>query len=173
MLNLRPIDNKFYLSGGWVDVPKDASWLEFHHFRAVLDLQFTPFDFSLKSSNTVRDMLDEQGIKYLAVPMSDDENNDLDSLFEITNNQLSQWDELYKESRDKILVKCGVGISRSVSVLISYYCQRDRLTYTEAKARIASHDQYNYGGLPIGIELNIDQYLRIRYPDVTLFGERI
>src|SRR6185369_2541926 len=133
MINLRPIDNKFYLSGGWTDVPKEAHWLQFNHFRAVLDLQFTPDDFTEKSHQFVKETLEDLGIRYLAVPMWDDENADLNQLYTITGNQLEFWDGEYHNSRDKILVKCGVGVSRSVSVLIDYYCKRDRLTYSDAK----------------------------------------
>lgn len=170
MLNLRPIDEKFYLSGGWTDVPKNAKWLEFNHFRAILDLQFTPSDFTSKSESFIFSILDELGIKYAAVLMSDDENNDLKRLFDKTSDILEEWDGLYKGRRDKILVKCGAGVSRSVAVLIDYYCKRDRLTYSEAKAIISKVDRYNYGGLPIGIHPYLENYLRNTYPETSAFG---
>jgi protein-tyrosine phosphatase len=173
MLNLRPIDNKFYLSGGWTDVPKNAKWLDFNHFRAVLDLQFTPDDYTLKSMSFIRDTLNELNINYSAVPMGDGENPNLNELFNIASNILEDWDVRFTEKRHKILVKCGVGVSRSVAVLIDYYCKRDRLTYTEAKIRIANVDRYNYGGMPISINPIFEIYLRTKYPDLTSFGEKI
>lgn len=155
-----------------MDVPKDAIWLDFNHFRAVLDLQFTPDDFTEKSHTFIRDILDDKGIKYLAVPMTDDGNNDLDRLFTVTSNQLEFWDGEFQEKRSKILVKCGVGVSRSVAVLIDYLCKRDRLTYAEAKSKIANVDKYNYGGMPIGIDSMIEFYLRARYPNISsAFGD--
>lgn len=172
MINLRPIDDKFYLSGGWIDVPSDVKWLNLNHFRAILDLQFTPDDYSHKSHQFVKDTVENLSIKYLAVPMTDGENYDLKDLYTVTSNQLEFWDGEFTNRRDKILIKCGVGVSRSVSVLIDYYCKRDRLTYTEAKARISNVDRYNHGGLPISIDIVLAEHLKEQYPDISAFGVR-
>lgn len=173
MLNIRPIDGTFYLSGGWIDVPKDARRLNLNFFRAVLDLQFTPDDFTTKSNAFIKDTLSDAGIEYTAIPMYDGDNNNLITIFDVTYNQLHAWKERFKGPRDKILVKCGVGVSRSVAVLINYYCAEERLTFTEAKQRIGNVDKYNYGGLPISIHPDLEHYLHGRYPDLSAFGEKI
>lgn len=170
MLNLRPVDDKFYLSGGWTDVPEDAKWLKFNNFRGILDLQFTPDDYTAKSFHYIKDELEDLSINYFAVPMTDGENNDLDYTFRATSNQLELWDGEFTHRRDKILVKCGVGVSRSVAVLIDYFCKRDRLTFTEAKIRVSKPDQFNLSILPIGINPALEQYLHSRYPDLSAFG---
>lgn len=155
-------------------MPKDAKWLKLNRFRAVLDLQFTPTDYSKKSHNFIRDTLEEQSIEYLPVPMNDGENSNIESLFEVGYNQLADWDEKFTLRNEKILVKCGVGVSRSVAMLIYYYCVRDRLTYTEAKIRISAKDIDNYGGLPISIDMMLEIFLKSKFPDLTsAFGERI
>lgn len=172
MLNLRGIDGKFYLSGGWVDVPNDAKWLQLNEFRAVLDLQFTKDDYFPKSAQFIKDTLEYVGIDYYAIPMNDGLNQNIDSLFEVGYNILDDWDKKYTHRRDKILVKCGVGVSRSVAMLANYYCTRDRLTFTEARSRIQRIDKFNSGGLPIMIADELDFYLRNEYPDLSAFGER-
>jgi hypothetical protein len=172
MINFRPIDNKFCLSGGWIDVPKDAKWLKINGFRAILELQFTQIDYTDKSFYFIRDTLEDLSIEYFAVPMNDGENYNINRLFEITRNQLQEWDSKFTRNRDKILVKCGVGVSRSVAVLIDYYCYRDRLTYSEAKIKISNVDKYNYGGLPISIEETFVRFLKSKYPDISAFGEK-
>jgi len=172
MLNLRPVDDKFYLSGGWTDVPEDGKWLKLNNFRAVLDLQFTPDDYTARSFQYIKDELQDLSIEYFAVPMTDGENYDLDYTFRATSNQLEFWDGQFTERRDKILVKCGVGVSRSVAVLIDYFCKRDRLTYTEAKIRVSKPDRF-FSMLPVGIHPDLEWYLRNRYPDLSAFGEAI
>jgi protein-tyrosine phosphatase len=167
VLNLRHIEGKFYLSGGWVDVPKDVLWLKTNRFRAILDLQFSPSDYSQKSHHYISEILQEAGIEYLALPMNDGETPNLENLYEVAANQLAAWDEKYNKRGEKILVKCGVGVSRSVSILIYYYCIRDRLTFTEARAKVRRADNYNYGGLPISIDQIFEIFLKTKFPDIS------
>lgn len=173
MLNLRQVDDKFVLSGGWTDVPEDAKFLARFHFKAVLDVQFTAENFIEHTVAFIEKHLKEVGIEYFALPMVDGENSNLGRIFDITRRQLEIWDEKYTNKNDRILVKCGVGVSRSVACLIHYYCTRDRLRYTEAKRRIASVDRKNYGGLPISIDGALEKELKRMFPDekASAFGE--
>lgn len=170
MLNLRQIDNKFVLSGGWTDVPKDAQWLAKNNFKAVLDLQFTPDNFTPKLYKFVEDSLREVNIEYYPLPMVDGDSPNLDRIFTLATTQLELWDQRYVGRFEKILVKCGVGVSRSVSCLIHYYCSRDRISYSEAKERITRVDKTAYAGLPISVHPELERRLKTLFPAESAFG---
>lgn len=175
LFNIRPVDSKFWLSGGWADVPEDSKWLALNEFRAVLDLQFVPpvDTYFYASSGYIKDELEKQGINYLAIPMADGENPNLKSIFEVGYNQIIDWDEKFTHRRDKILIKCGVGVSRSVAMLINYYCVKERLTFTESREKIRRVERFNGVLLPISIDSVLEQFLRNSYPDMSsAFGER-
>jgi protein-tyrosine phosphatase len=165
MLNLRQIDNKFHISGGWTDVPKDAAFLKQFGFRAVLDLQHTPENFNPINAQFISGILKEHDIDYKYLLMNDGDNADPSSLFDTGEEILGEWDEQFDKRNDKILVKCGVGVSRSVAMLANYYCMRDSVTYREAIARIQVADRYNQGGLPISPASQFIEYLRKQFPE--------
>lgn len=177
MLNLRNIDGKFNLSGGWVDVPEDVKWLSSAGFVAVLDLQFTKLlssaeDFRIQSK-FIGDTCLSKGIDYQAIQMNDGFNSNLGEIFNAAYQHLDIWDKLFVGKRDRILIKCGVGVSRSPSILIYYYCRRDNISFKEARDRISSTDwQITNMGLPIYISQEFEMWLKERFPDdPSVFGE--
>lgn len=132
MLNSRKVDNKFYISGGWQDIERDTEWLKTENIRAVLDMQYTPYD-SLNVPNFIKGYLADEGIEYHYILMYDGEWNDnLASIFKEGENILEKWDTTFTNKKDRILVKCAAGISRSVSQYLNYICKRDNLPYTQA-----------------------------------------
>jgi len=174
MLNFHQIDNKFCLSGGWTNIEKDALWLKINNIKAVLELQFTP-DFGPAYTQLfeyIKEELSKSNIEYFAVPMYDGPNSDIESIFDTTYEKLQEWEHQFNKRFEKILVKCGVGVSRSVATLIHYYCVRDRLTYDEALFRVQRAD-YSGELLPISIERFFDLYLRTKFPEYeSAFGEK-
>lgn len=137
LVNWRKID-KFYLSGGWNDVPENAKFLAYSRIKAVLDLQYFVDGFwSQKDRDRavlfIREELAKYGIDYLAIDMYDSEHNlTFDDLLDQGTNFLTEMEEKYPEKRDGILVKCAAGISRSATQLINHLCISRRMSYVEA-----------------------------------------
>jgi len=153
LINFRRID-RFYLSGGWNNLPENISLLRQNRIKAVLDLQFTP-DAGMYANygpaiEAIKSKLAEDSIAYHAIRMTDDEFNlDFDGILNEGHEILTGWEEKFKpeprvqQSGKKkviqmsppiagILVKCGAGISRSPTMLINHLCITDRLSYLEA-----------------------------------------
>lgn len=168
MLNFRQIDRRFVLSGGWVDVPKDAIWLREMDIKYVLDLQFTPDTYLLANEMFIREQLEKQGIGYHVTPMTDDDNNyHLGDIFDSTNALLQDWEEKIKDKRfEKILIKCGVGVSRSPAVLINHFCERYRLSFVESRDKLRRMD-VQVAVVPISINPVFQLYLQSKFPDTT------
>jgi hypothetical protein len=59
-------------------------------------------------------------------------NTTLDDIFDEGAQTLKNWDETFNKKRDRILIKCGAGTSRSVSQYLNYICARDNITFMEA-----------------------------------------
>jgi protein-tyrosine phosphatase len=168
MLNIRKID-KFWLSGGWQDLDEDIKFLKENKFRAVLDLQFTYYD----EVNTadIQEMLDT--IEYKAIPMMDGDGNNLREIFQEGYDFLIDADSFYTEKKDKILVKCGAGVSRSSAMLIAYFCESRRMSFREAKNYVRVQEdkdwnmQWHADPAPI-----FQFFLRNKYPESSVFGEK-
>lgn len=167
MLNLRQIDSKFLLSGGWVDVPKDTAWLEQVGIKAVLDLQFTKDAFNFRSqSKYIENECLSHHIDYVAIPLDDGPNEDVERVFGQAYETLYEWENLYTGKGDHILIKCGVGVSRSPAVLTYYYCKRDKISFVEARERFKFSDYMNSNaGLPISMAYFFEKFLKERFPD--------
>jgi len=165
MLNFRQIDNKFSLSGGWVDVPSDIKWLKRCGFKGVLDLQFTTFDYNRASVLTIKEACNEVGIEYQALPLDDGPNDDIGTRFEVAYSTLLDWDTKFNNRNDKILVKCGAGVSRSVATLAYFFCRRDSRPYNEIKSLIQrTNYPYSYETMPISVDAFFEKWLKERFP---------
>ena len=161
MLNFRQTDNKFGLSGGWVNLNEDIKWLTIFKFKAVLDLQFSKFDYNRASILSIKEVCDETGIEYQALPLDDGYNDDIGTRFEVAYATLLDWDTKFIGKTDRILVKSGAGISRSVATLAYFYCRRDLLSYKKVRTQIQSRD---YSGQPIGVDSFFEKWLLERFP---------
>jgi len=140
MLNARRVDDKFFISGGWQDIERDTEWLKMENIRAVLDMQYVPYD-SANLPYFVKSYLADEGIEYLSIPMYDGEmNENLAELYTLGENTLEDWDKRFTHKRDRILVKCAAGISRSVSQYLNYICKRDGLTYWRAESEFSKRE---------------------------------
>jgi len=174
MLNLRRVDKRFYLSGGWQDIFIDVLQLDRHKIRAVLDLQYTMID---EIDNTVPEALKKEGIAYKRINMYDGEyNQNLGQILDEGAEWLSVM-ELKIEPKAFILVKCGAGVSRSAAMLINYLCMSRRMTYDEASQGIHTIEENGrwLSGMILGVSLDpsFDYELRKRYPEYgSAFGEK-
>src|SRR3989304_8008242 len=149
MLNLRQIDYKFYLSGGWQNVPKDLDELKYLGIKAILDLQFIPWETmydkndTLSSIKFITDEAKEEDIHYEAILMRDDEHNVyLPDLLLQGYEFIASMEKVFSKRKDKILIKCGAGISRSPAMLINYLCIKNRWSYVEALNYIREKEEY-------------------------------
>lgn len=145
VLNFRKID-KFYLSGGWNNLPDNISLLRANRIKAVLDLQFTPdggiYENYSAAIAAIKAKLAEDNIEYRAIRMRDDEfNADFDGVLSEGTEFLTEMEEKYPEKRDGILVKCGAGISRSSTMLINHLCITRRMSYLEALAYLRKREE--------------------------------
>lgn len=178
MLNARKIDSKFYISGGWQHIERDTEWLKTENIRAVLDLQYTPWD-EKNVPEHVKDYLEDNDIAYHYIIMEDGWDSNLSSLFEAGETMLAYWDSLFSNRKDRILIKCGAGVSRSVSQYLNYICKRDEIPFQEAYrdyrnkedkwANIYAEENY-WPGMPT---IEFVQFLDKKYPSEkkSLFGE--
>lgn len=142
MLNARKID-KFYLSGGWENLPHDSQALVKHKIKAVLDLQFTPADMS-GPIVMVETVLTDAGIEYQHIPMWDGNlGQDIEAIFSSATAILAAYEIRYPDPKDFLMVKCAAGISRSPSTLIAHYCETRRWNYREALDFIRKREQYS------------------------------
>lgn len=175
ILNLRQID-KFYLSGGWsANILKDIEYLKTLNIKAILDLQMSQADIEFIGQRPIEFILNsmkEHGIDYKAVPMSDDEFNiNLgNTLFE-GSQFLSAMEKKYPAKKDKILVKCGAGISRSPTQLINYLCQVRNSSYIDILSYIRMKEEY--AGIGFGSSPNpiFADHLKKIYPDKVYADE--
>lgn len=160
--NFRKVDNKFYLSGGWNNLPENIKILQFHNIKAVLDLQFLPDNsvYSVGSQEAmilhIKEELEKVGIDYKAIKLRDDEFN-LNLEIDLAEGGmfLEQMEEKHKGEIRKpakkviqmgkrpsgILVKCAAGISRSPTMLINYLCETRRMSYLEALNYVRKNEQ--------------------------------
>jgi hypothetical protein len=137
MLNRRQVDNKFYISGGWQNIERDIEWLKANHVRGILDMQFTPYD-EPNVPDFIKAYLADQGIEYHYILMYDgDWNQNLEALYSEGETVLANWDQKYTNRKDRLLVKCAAGISRSVSQYLNYICKRDNIPYRKAEDNLA------------------------------------
>lgn len=178
MLNARQVDKKFWLSGGWQDIERDINWIKTENIRAILDLQFTSDD-DRNTYTYVCDMLADEGIEYRHILMYDgDWNTDLPAIFLEGENQLEIWDTTFTGKKDRILIKCAAGASRSVSQYLNYICYRDKidpltafgnLVDYEAKWAMINAPRNFY---PANPDPSFTSYLKKKYPIIeSAFGE--
>ena len=168
VLNLRQID-KFALSGGWISLKMKT--LADLGFKAVLDLQFTPDD---DINPRIVEKVTDAGMEYERILFYDAEYNvDLEGIFEEGYEILDAWDKKYQEKDDKLLIKCGAGISRSVAMLCNYYCISRRMSYQEAADYIRSKKNPYDISPQFGILYAFQKHLQTKFPDSSsAFGEK-
>ena len=164
MQNLRKI-NKFYLSGGWVHVPKDLKHLQTLNIKAILDLQFFPGDSQNKAYiNYISEEAEKVGIEYRGMPMVDGDNDNLSDIFGTGAETLEKWELQFPKKRDSILVKCAAGVSRSASMLINYLCARDNKSYVDVLHMIRNAEE-QYAMFGVSPSYEFVKYLKSKYPD--------
>lgn len=169
MINLRSI-NKFYLSGGWSGIQKDIEYLKTLNIKAILDLQATPSDVDSSEMsgaiNFIKETVKESGIDYLMLPMSDDEFNvDLGTVLYEGTKFLSEMEKKYPAKKEKILIKCGAGISRSPAQLINYLCQTRSMSFIDALSYVRMKEDLEGLGLGVGLNPIFYEHLKTMYPD--------
>ena len=178
MLNARRVDKKFWLSGGWQNIPVDIDWIKTENIRAVLDLQYTSDD-DRNIYSYIRDMLADEKIEYHNILMYDgDWNTDLPAIFLEGEGVLSVWDMAFDAKKDRILIKCGAGASRSVSQYLNYICYRDKISAIEAFGNLVDFEAKwvlvnaprNF--VPSSPDPCFTKYLMDKYPVIeSAFGE--
>lgn len=157
MYNFRQVDKQFFLSGGWQNLPEDVKFLEENRIEAVLDLQFTPADDETAPAG-VNAALATVGIDFAYLTMYDvtlfgtDMGYDIEDAFIKGIKVLTEFAEKY----DRVLVKCGVGMSRSPAMLAAYLCDSNKsANYDEAIAYIRKHE-------PATVDMKADPSPRFR-----------
>lgn len=162
MINFRQVSSKYFISGGWEDITRDPELLTYHRIGAVLDLQYTetdaesmPYDCAVACA--------EFDIQYEWIPFSDIDTyapSYLSDIFEEAHSVLNEFEEEFP--KHKILVKCGMGTSRSPSALIYHLCKRDSLPYQEVLSALRNAE-YNK---PLGVSPNpaFAAFLRKEFP---------
>jgi protein-tyrosine phosphatase len=152
LLNLRFIDKKFALSGGFTDLPKDIAYLSTLGVVAILDVGMTPDDDYIAMGLYIENECAKEEIEYDYIPMRDDEfNDDIHEDWREAANILADWVKRYPNRRQFILIKCATGISRSASVLIYYLCREQRMSYIEALGYVRNAES---GQTEFGVSLN-------------------
>jgi protein tyrosine phosphatase (PTP) superfamily phosphohydrolase (DUF442 family) len=143
MLNARRVDAKFWLSGGWQHLDNDTKNVKKTGIMAVLDLQFTPAD-SPEPTRAIESALSALGVEYHYIPMWDGPlGQNLADIFQESNTLLADFELRFPGPKEQLLVKCAAGQSRSVSVLVSHFCESRRWTYHEALNYIKKRDGYS------------------------------
>ena len=178
MLNPRQIDKKFWVSGGWQNVPVDIQWLKAENIRAVLDLQYTPNDDDSRP-NFIFGILSEEDIVYSYIKMYDgDYNWDIGAIFDLGESYLRIWDSFITEKKSRILIKCGAGVSRSVAHYLNYVCFRDKISFREALANFRDAENEwakvnaDQNFWPASLDPSFVDYLNKKYPvKESAFGE--
>ncbi len=163
--NFRKID-KFYLSGGWTQVPKNLSFLSHYNIKAILDVQWHPADW--ESMQSSREFISQQAstyeMQYIPLAMRDDEFNvNLDSALETGHEILKGWETQFPSKRDNILIKCAAGISRSPTMLIYHLCIERRMSYIEALTYIRAQESKNFTEFGSSPNPYFSQYLRNKF----------
>lgn len=131
MINFRQVTPKYYLSGGWSNIKEDPTLLSYYNIKAVLDLQFVG-DEGDASAWQVHQNLEPVSIEYTYLDMPDITTYnpaELDDLFEIGHEILTTYETSYPKAGHKILVKCGMGNSRSPAMLAYHLCKKDDISY--------------------------------------------
>jgi hypothetical protein len=140
MLNARRVDSKFWISGGWQDIERDIQWAKTENIRAILDLQYTSDD-DQNIASYIRDLLADEGIEYYNILMYDgDWNTDLPAIFLEGENRLELWDTKFTGKKDRILIKCGAGCSRSVAQYLNYICYRDKFDVKDVYGNLVDYE---------------------------------
>jgi hypothetical protein len=165
LLNLRQIDRKFVISGGFTDLHKDVKYLVAIGVVAILDVGLTADDDIDGMVQTIGDACFEEGIEYAHIPMRDDEFNwNLEGIWTTAAEILRKWEEKYPKRRQLILVKCATGVSRSASCLIYYLCEKNRWSYVEALNYVRDGEAHK---TEFGVSLNnyFHNTLKGMFPD--------
>lgn len=167
MLNLRRIDKKFFLSGGWENPMEDVLILKNLGIGAVLDLQYTPDDhkFNKEAEQRIKAILEHNEIEYWITPMFDGEQEHIEDIFTEGHDALFSWLGTL-DSKTRLLVKCGNGVSRSPAMLIYFYCQEMNMSYEAAYNLI-------YKAGDIYIDSFFKDWLKVKFSSYRdeVFGE--
>lgn len=141
MYNFRQIDKKLYLSGGWTDIDNDPDLLAHYNVKAVVDLQYSPDDDWKNLTKTVENRLAEYDIDYAPFVLYDsDYNVDAREVFMAAADKIAEFIAQNADSkRDAVLIKCGAGLSRSVTALIWYLGYYRQMSYVQALDWYNSH----------------------------------
>lgn len=167
MLNLRQIDDHYFLAGGWEDLEEDAGMLEAAGVKGILDLQFTPED-EPSMALAVHDALEAVGIEYRHIPLFDYPEyylpSQLEHAGEVGHKILSEWDEKYNGREEMLLVKCSMGTSRSAFILLYHLCSRNGTSYL--RELYSAFDAESWA-TNIGISLNsgFHQFMKEKFPE--------
>lgn len=178
MLNARKIDRKFFISGGWQDIERDTKWIKTENIRAILDVQYTNYD-SPNVPGYIKNHLKDEDIQYEYILMHDGEGNDsLENIFTKGQEILTDWDNQFTNKKDRILIKCGAGVSRSVSQYLNYRCYRDSISFRDAYEQFRDNedrwaniyaDENFWPGMP---SREFVKYISEKYPtNDSAFGE--
>jgi hypothetical protein len=178
MLNAKKVDKKFWISGGWQDIERDIEWLKTENIRAILDMQYTPSD-DPNLYRYVAGLVREEGILYHNILIYDgDYNYNVGELFDEGADYLEKCDKGFTDKKDRILVKCGVGASRSVAMYLNYICKRDSLDLIEAFTNLQNAEDswalLNGGAnfYPAMPDISFITYLAKKYPvQKSAFGD--
>lgn len=136
LLNYRRVNDKFSISGGWRNIYDDTDFLVSENIVAVLDLQYLEYD-EQSAISVVTNALAAEDIEHHVIRFADGgyENelytrNAIDKGVEIIEDLV----ERFPDRKQRILIKCAAGISRSTTMFIAYHCEKNRWTYDEGRA---------------------------------------
>jgi protein-tyrosine phosphatase len=164
MLNFRQIDKNFCLSGGWQDLDSDLENLHQAGIRFIIDVGLTPADEYATMVAYTQERAEAIGIEYVCFPMYDDEfNDDVEYSWDLIADIIAGAEKTLSR-KEKILIKCGAGVSRSVSTFIYFLCQNKRMSAREALNYIRDAERFKteFGASPNTFFWNI---LRKKFPE--------
>ena len=149
------------------EIIKDFLYISGYKTASTLsDLQKLKITNIINCSGDLCDNLskdDEYGIKYLTLNIRDNVSENIECLFFRCINYINE----VKEKKGRVLIHCYKGISRSVSILISYLIYLNKWTYDDA---------FDFVQLkrPIA-NPNIGFYLQLKtfYKRITLLSDRL
>lgn len=169
MYNLRKIDEKFYLSGGWDKPEADIELLKRLNIKGILDVEWA-YDDGWESSYIayVQSVINTHKIDYYSMFMVDGhEEQNLPLLLEHGYEFLKRLEIKYPNIEDKILVKCAAGISRSSTQLINYLCGTKSLSAIQGLEYVRNGEKYQPIQWPATPNSTFFEYLKKKYPSVA------
>ena len=150
LLNYRRVDPKFSISGGWDNLYENIDFLKSEKIVAVLDVQWVDWD-SDNVIHQVKQACADEDIELVPIRFDDGINENMRRTREIIEqgrDEIERLVEKYPDKKQRILIKCAAGISRSPTMYLAYIAKRDRLIFEEAKATLDDAEYrlgYGYG----------------------------